>query len=66
MKEYDKANAVYEKASVKIATSLALLNSGQSVIFSGALTLMMFLAARGVLQGNQTGQKSTQCIHIIM
>jgi len=41
----------YEEASVKIATSLAYLNSGQNVIFSTALTAMMFLAAQGVVQG---------------
>jgi ABC transporter ATM len=41
----------YEKASVKIATSLAYLNSGQNVVFSTALGLMMFLAARGVVDG---------------
>lgn len=41
----------YEKSSVKIATSLAFLNSGQGAIFSGALTLMMYLAARGVMDG---------------
>ena len=41
----------YEKASVKIATSLAFLNSGQGFIFSSSLTLMMWLAAKGVLAG---------------
>lgn len=43
----------YEKASVKIATSLALLNSGQNAIFTGALTLMMYMASQGVLAGQQ-------------
>jgi ATP-binding cassette subfamily B (MDR/TAP) protein 7 len=52
VKQYDKAMAEYEKASVKIATSLALLNSGQTAIFSSALTLMMFLAAKGVVSGS--------------
>ena len=51
VRQYDKAMLAYEKASVKIATSLALLNSGQSVIFSGALTLIMILAAQGVMAG---------------
>lgn len=54
VRQYEKAMIAYEKASVKIATSLAFLNSGQSVIFSGALTLIMFLAARGVLDGTMT------------
>lgn len=44
----------YEKASVKIATSLAYLNSGQGAIFSSSLTLMMWLAAQGVLNGTMT------------
>lgn len=44
----------YEKASVKIATSLAFLNSGQNLIFSSALTLMMWLGARGVVNGTMT------------
>lgn len=44
----------YEKASVKIATSLAFLNSGQTAIFSSALTLMMYLAAKGVGTGAMT------------
>ncbi|KAI0081011.1 P-loop containing nucleoside triphosphate hydrolase protein [Panus rudis PR-1116 ss-1] len=54
IQQYDKHLADYEKASVKIATSLAYLNSGQNVIFSTALTLMMFLAAQGVVQGTMT------------
>ncbi|KZT67979.1 P-loop containing nucleoside triphosphate hydrolase protein [Daedalea quercina L-15889] len=52
--QYDKHLSAYEKASVKIATSLAYLNSGQNVIFSSALTAMMFLAAQGVINGTMT------------
>jgi ATP-binding cassette, subfamily B (MDR/TAP), member 7 len=51
---YDKALKEYEKSSIKIATSLALLNSGQNIIFSSALTGMMYLAANGVAQGSLT------------
>lgn len=51
---YDKALAQYEKSSIKVATSLALLNSGQSIIFSTALTGMMYLAANGVAAGTMT------------
>ena len=49
--QYDKHLSAYEKASIKIATSLAYLNSGQNIIFSTALTMMMFLAAQGVIKG---------------
>ncbi|KAJ1325920.1 ATP-binding cassette subfamily B (MDR/TAP) member 7 [Microdochium nivale] len=51
---YDKALQDYEKSSIKIQTSLALLNSGQNVIFSTALTGMMYLAANGVAEGTMT------------
>ena len=49
--QYDKSLAKYEGASIKIATSLAYLNSGQNVIFSTALTAMMVLAAQGIIGG---------------
>jgi ABC transporter ATM len=42
----------YEKASLKIAGSLAFLNAGQNTIFSASLASMMAMAAQGVLQGN--------------
>ncbi|OAR01450.1 hypothetical protein LLEC1_07508, partial [Akanthomyces lecanii] len=51
---YDKALKEYEKSSIKVATSLALLNSGQNIIFSSALTAMMYLAADGVAKGKLT------------
>ncbi|KAG6168834.1 Iron-sulfur clusters transporter atm1, mitochondrial [Claviceps purpurea] len=51
---YDKALKEYEKSSIKVATSLALLNSGQNIIFSSALTAMMYLAADGVATGALT------------
>ena len=51
---YDQALKQYEKSSIKVATSLAFLNSGQSVIFSTALTAMMYLGADGVAQGTLT------------
>ncbi|PVF95822.1 putative ATP-binding cassette transporter protein, mitochondrial [Serendipita vermifera] len=52
--QYDKHLSKYEEASIKIATSLAFLNSGQNVIFSSALTAMMVLAAQGIIQGTMT------------
>ncbi|KAI9722851.1 MAG: Iron-sulfur clusters transporter atm1, mitochondrial [Chrysothrix sp. TS-e1954] len=51
---YDAALKDYERASISVATSLAYLNTGQSLIFSSALTGMMYLAASGVAQGNLT------------
>ncbi|USP80010.1 hypothetical protein yc1106_07284 [Curvularia clavata] len=54
VKRYDKALQQYEKASIKVATSLAFLNSGQNIIFSSALTAMMYLAANGVATGQLT------------
>ncbi|OCL08579.1 iron-sulfur clusters transporter-like protein atm1 [Glonium stellatum] len=51
---YDQALHLYEQASIKVATSLAFLNSGQNLIFTSALTAMMFLAADGVAKGNLT------------
>lgn len=51
---YDKALREYEKSSIKVATSLALLNSGQNVIYSTALTAMMYFAAEGVATGSLT------------
>ncbi|KAK0611370.1 P-loop containing nucleoside triphosphate hydrolase protein [Immersiella caudata] len=51
---YDAALKQYEKSSIKVATSLAFLNSGQNVIFSSALTVMMYLGARGIVDGSLT------------
>ncbi|KAF2083314.1 ABC transporter-like protein [Saccharata proteae CBS 121410] len=51
---YDSALKAYESASIKVATSLAFLNSGQNLIFSSALTAMMYLGASGVSTGNLT------------
>jgi ATP-binding cassette subfamily B (MDR/TAP) protein 7 len=51
---YDQALRDYEKSSIKVATSLAFLNTGQNLIFSSALTAMMYLAADGVATGSLT------------
>ena len=53
-RRYDAALADYERSSIRVQTSLALLNSGQSVIFSTALTAMMWLASDGVASGALT------------
>ena len=51
---YDKSMARYEAASVKTYTSLAVLNTGQAVIFTSALTLCLVMAATDVLAGTHT------------
>ena len=51
---YDQALKDYERSSIKVATSLAFLNTGQNLIFSSALTAMMYLAADGVAKGSLT------------
>jgi ATP-binding cassette subfamily B protein len=53
-KRYDVSMERYEKASVKTYTSLAVLNSGQAVIFTLALTLCMVMAARDIAAGTHT------------
>lgn len=52
--QYDRHLKDYEKFSTRITTSLAFLNSGQNAIFSSALTMTMFMAAQGVINGTMT------------
>ncbi len=51
---YDHSMARYERASVKTYTSLAVLNTGQAVIFTAGLTTTMLLCAIGVRNGTKT------------
>ncbi|MET0432359.1 MAG: ABC transporter ATP-binding protein/permease [Hyphomicrobium sp.] len=51
---YDRSMAAYEKASIKTYTSLAVLNSGQAVIFTIALTICLVMAANDVVAGKDT------------
>ncbi len=51
---YDQSMAIYETASIKTWVSLAVLNSGQAVIYSIGLTIVMVLAAMGIANGTAT------------
>ncbi|XP_025835797.1 ATP-binding cassette sub-family B member 7, mitochondrial [Agrilus planipennis] len=52
--KYDVSLKKYEEASLKTSTSLALLNFGQNAIFSAALSAIMVLAAKDIINGNMT------------
>uniref|UniRef100_A0A8C9NU35 Iron-sulfur clusters transporter ABCB7, mitochondrial n=1 Tax=Serinus canaria TaxID=9135 RepID=A0A8C9NU35_SERCA len=49
---YDEFLKTYEKASLKTTSTLALLNFGQSAIFSVGLTAIMVLASQGIIAGS--------------
>jgi ATP-binding cassette subfamily B protein len=51
---YDRSMQRYEEASVKTYTSLAVLNTGQAIIFTGGLTATMLMCALGVKSGQNT------------
>jgi ABC-type transport system involved in Fe-S cluster assembly fused permease/ATPase subunit len=51
---YDHSMERYERASVKTYTSLALLNTGQAIIFTAGLTATMLMCAIGVRSGKNT------------
>jgi len=51
---YDHSMERYERASVKTYTSLAVLNTGQAVIFTAGLTVTMLMCAIGVRSGKNT------------
>ncbi len=53
-KRYDRSMERYEQASVKTYTSLAVLNTGQAVIFTFGLTAVMLMCALGVRSGRHT------------
>ncbi|HEY1246765.1 MAG TPA: ABC transporter ATP-binding protein/permease, partial [Hyphomicrobiaceae bacterium] len=50
-RRYDGSMAAYERASIKSYTSLAVLNAGQAMIFTAALTLCMVMAGLDVTAG---------------
>jgi ATP-binding cassette, subfamily B, heavy metal transporter len=49
---YDLSMERYERASTQTYTSLAVLNSGQAVIFTLGMTVVMILTVRDILAGN--------------
>ena len=51
---YDTALSNYEKASIKVTTSLSFLNAGQNLIFTSALAGMMYMAADGIATSSLT------------
>jgi ATP-binding cassette subfamily B protein len=51
---YDRSMERYEQASVKAYTSLAILNTGQTIIFTAGLTATMVMCAFGVRSGRNT------------
>jgi ATP-binding cassette subfamily B protein len=53
-RRYDEGLQHYESAAVKSQTSLSLLNTGQSLIIATAVTLILWRATQGVIDGKMT------------
>jgi ATP-binding cassette, subfamily B, heavy metal transporter len=51
---YDQSMEIYERASIKTWVSLAVLNSGQAVIYTIGLTIIMILSATSISKGTAT------------
>ena len=51
---YDRSMERYEHNSIKSYTSLAVLNTGQAIIFTLGLTSIMLMCALGVRNGTKT------------
>lgn len=51
---FDTSMQRYERATIKTYNSLAVLNSGQALIFTIGMGVAMLLAARGVASGKMT------------
>jgi len=54
LNRYGESMAGWETAAIKSQTSLSALNFGQGAIIATAVTLMMFLAAQGVVDGSMS------------
>ena len=53
-KQFDSSLARYESAAVQSQSSLGLLNMGQGIIIGVGLVLLMYLAAKGVVEKTMT------------
>ena len=53
-KRYDESMTRWERAAVKSQTSLSLLNVGQSALIAVAVSLMIWRATEGVIDGSMT------------
>ncbi len=53
-RRYDESLQTWEAAAVRNQTSLAALNAGQSFIVAIGVTILMILAAQGVVDGTMT------------
>ncbi|HYD96726.1 MAG TPA: ABC transporter ATP-binding protein/permease [Noviherbaspirillum sp.] len=53
-RRYDKSLQSWETAAVKSQTSLSILNTGQSLIIAVAVTLILWRATQGVIDGKMT------------
>jgi ATP-binding cassette subfamily B protein len=54
LQRYGESLLDWESSAVKSQTSLSALNFGQAAIIAAAVTLIMILAAQGVVAGNMT------------
>lgn len=52
--KYHTSLVKYKDSQIKIAQSLAFLNTGQNLIFTSALTAMMYMGCTGVIGGDLT------------
>ncbi|HEX2116858.1 MAG TPA: ABC transporter ATP-binding protein/permease [Alphaproteobacteria bacterium] len=53
-RRFDRALTAYEKAGVRSANSLSILNAGQAAVIAVGVTLIMILAGVGVTEGRMT------------
>ena len=53
-RRYDETLQSWEKAAVRNQTSLSVLNTGQGAIIAIGVTILMFMASQGVVQGTMT------------